>query len=57
MYRLGLTAYAWRGHSDNEVEETLIPYFFQDIIFKFDIKKSACWKKMLLVNTTITLWV
>ena len=37
MYRLGLTATLER--SDNEVEETLIPYF-QDIIFKFDIKKA-----------------
>ena len=37
VYRLGLTATLER--SDNEVEETLIPYF-QDIIFKFDIKKA-----------------
>ena len=37
VYRLGLTATLER--LDNEVEETLIPYF-QDIIFKFDIKKA-----------------
>ena len=36
-YRLGLTATLER--SDNEVEDTLIPYF-QDIIFHYDFKRA-----------------